>query len=366
MVLAAGRREIPKPSGFICGGSRTSGAVRYADRRKPGGAGGGGPRRCRAVVVDLAGAARAGSADALELRPACGPDRRPRRLSAPAAGGTCRHQPAIWPDQPSRGAGQVIGDRYRPHRIACDDRSRIRPYLRPRARVGRHEHRRQWDGRYPLEGAGRAGLEHRSAQSIRGSRPRTRRPYMRPTGTCSCSWSTIPIRSRWGAFRTARRTSISEGSIAGIRRWGRRHSAWRPSISARCVRTETCGAWRISRRSPSGTANMPRRASPMRRRPRWRASPIRARRLSSPASRPPASASLPARTTTAPEFLRKRGFSKPETARIIETVLREEGRPPESLFDFVQGITAVARDKEHQDARLELEQRAKRLLDRAT
>ena len=66
------------------------------------------------------------------------------------------------------------------------------------------------------------------------------------------------------------------------------------------------------------------------------------------------------------EFLRKRGFSRSETARIIKTVLREEGRPPESLFDFVQGITAVARDKEHQDARLELEQRAKRLLDRAT
>jgi hypothetical protein len=44
---------------------------------------------------------------------------------------------------------------------------------------------------------------------------------------------------------------------------------------------------------------------------------------------------------------------------------REESRPPESLFGFVQGITAVARGKEHQDARLELEQRARRLLDRA-
>ena len=45
------------------------------------------------------------------------------------------------------------------------------------------------------------------------------------------------------------------------------------------------------------------------------------------------------------EFLRKRGFSKTETAKIIETVLAEEGRKPESVFDFVQGITAVARDK---------------------
>jgi hypothetical protein len=65
------------------------------------------------------------------------------------------------------------------------------------------------------------------------------------------------------------------------------------------------------------------------------------------------------------EFLRKRGFRKSETAKIIEVVLAEEGRKPESIFDFVQGITAVARDKPHQDARLDLEARAKKLLDRA-
>ena len=65
------------------------------------------------------------------------------------------------------------------------------------------------------------------------------------------------------------------------------------------------------------------------------------------------------------EFLRKRGFGKSDTAKIIETVLAEEGPKPESVFDFVQGITAVARDKPHQDARLDLEARAKRLLDRA-
>lgn len=65
------------------------------------------------------------------------------------------------------------------------------------------------------------------------------------------------------------------------------------------------------------------------------------------------------------DFLRNRGFSKAETARIIDTVLAEEGRKPESIFDFVQGITAVARAKPHQDARLDLEGRAKKLLDRA-
>jgi hypothetical protein len=64
-------------------------------------------------------------------------------------------------------------------------------------------------------------------------------------------------------------------------------------------------------------------------------------------------------------FLRKRGFSKAETTKIIDTVLLEEGRPPESIFDFVQGITRVARDKLHQDARLDMEGRAKKLLDLA-
>ena len=61
-------------------------------------------------------------------------------------------------------------------------------------------------------------------------------------------------------------------------------------------------------------------------------------------------------------FLRKRGFSRSETDKIIATVLSEEGRKPESIYDFVQGITAVARTKPHQDARLELEGKAAKLL----
>ncbi|MEZ5784352.1 MAG: DUF932 domain-containing protein [Rhizobiaceae bacterium] len=64
-------------------------------------------------------------------------------------------------------------------------------------------------------------------------------------------------------------------------------------------------------------------------------------------------------------FLRKRGFSKAETGKIIDTVLHEEGRPPESVFDFVQGITALARGKSHQDTRLELEGKARKLLESA-
>ena len=43
-------------------------------------------------------------------------------------------------------------------------------------------------------------------------------------------------------------------------------------------------------------------------------------------------------------------------------MLDEEGHPPASIFDFVQGITALARDKPHQDARLDLEGKASKLL----
>ncbi len=64
-------------------------------------------------------------------------------------------------------------------------------------------------------------------------------------------------------------------------------------------------------------------------------------------------------------FLRRRGFSKSETTGNIDTVLTEEGHPPESVFYFVQGITALARTRTHQDARLDLEGRAKRLLEQA-
>jgi hypothetical protein len=65
-------------------------------------------------------------------------------------------------------------------------------------------------------------------------------------------------------------------------------------------------------------------------------------------------------------FLGKNGFSKSETSKVVEAVLSEESRKPESIFDFVQGITAVALRKAHQDARLDLEGKARRLMERAT
>lgn len=64
-------------------------------------------------------------------------------------------------------------------------------------------------------------------------------------------------------------------------------------------------------------------------------------------------------------FLRNRGFSKSDTAKVIATVLDEEGHPASSLYDFVQGISAVARHKTHQDDRLDLEGKARKLLERA-
>ena len=58
-------------------------------------------------------------------------------------------------------------------------------------------------------------------------------------------------------------------------------------------------------------------------------------------------------------------WSQPKLRLAVEQAdLAEEGRPPESIFDFVQGITALARDKAHQDARLDMEGKAKKLLDR--
>ncbi|MEJ7933853.1 DUF932 domain-containing protein [Sphingobium sp. AN558] len=65
------------------------------------------------------------------------------------------------------------------------------------------------------------------------------------------------------------------------------------------------------------------------------------------------------------DFLRRQGFSKADTSRIIATVLAEEGHPPASIYDFVQGVTALARSRPNQDARLELEGKARRLLQKS-
>ena len=50
---------------------------------------------------------------------------------------------------------------------------------------------------------------------------------------------------------------------------------------------------------------------------------------------------------------------------IAETVLAAEGRPPESVFGFLQEITAAARSKPRQDARLVMEGKSKVFLENA-
>lgn len=62
------------------------------------------------------------------------------------------------------------------------------------------------------------------------------------------------------------------------------------------------------------------------------------------------------------EFLGKKGFTQAQANKVIATVLAEEGKPAESIWDFVQGITAVARTAGHQDARIDMERAAGKLL----
>lgn len=64
------------------------------------------------------------------------------------------------------------------------------------------------------------------------------------------------------------------------------------------------------------------------------------------------------------DFLNRRGISRKRATEIIETVEREEGRKPRTVWDFAQGITAAARSIPNTDARIELEGEARKLLDK--
>jgi hypothetical protein len=64
------------------------------------------------------------------------------------------------------------------------------------------------------------------------------------------------------------------------------------------------------------------------------------------------------------DFLRKMGFSAAKALDLITTHIVEEGRPPESVWDFAQAMTAVARQCQFQDQRVKLEQSAGKLLDK--
>lgn len=64
------------------------------------------------------------------------------------------------------------------------------------------------------------------------------------------------------------------------------------------------------------------------------------------------------------DFLNKRGFSRKAALNIYETVEREESVKPRTVWDFAQGITAVARAIPHQDERVAMEKEAQKLLDK--
>lgn len=64
------------------------------------------------------------------------------------------------------------------------------------------------------------------------------------------------------------------------------------------------------------------------------------------------------------EFLKGQGFSEKTAKLLIATSEAEEGKPPQSLWDMAQAITAYARTEELQEARLQMEQTAGKLLDR--
>ena len=63
-------------------------------------------------------------------------------------------------------------------------------------------------------------------------------------------------------------------------------------------------------------------------------------------------------------FLARFGFSRGASKTMIADAEKDEGSKPESVWDFVQAVTSYAKTKPHQDARLEVELTAKKMLDR--
>src|SRR5215216_6301700 len=64
------------------------------------------------------------------------------------------------------------------------------------------------------------------------------------------------------------------------------------------------------------------------------------------------------------EFLRTRNFSARATQSILDIAEREEGKPPRTVWDFAQAITAHARHIPNTDDRLSVELEARKILDR--
>ena len=61
------------------------------------------------------------------------------------------------------------------------------------------------------------------------------------------------------------------------------------------------------------------------------------------------------------EWLQKNGFTKAVSEKAFDYAVNEEGNGT-SLWNIVQGLSAMARDRAHIDQRIELERQAGRLL----
>ena len=260
MVQQAGRRTISVPDRppQLC--QNAIRAQPHADCGNRGDPCRSKPRRCRTAVVDAPGVGQAGRSDALEFRPTGEPGRRTGRLSAPASGAACRHQSAVRPDLAPRRTDEDAGDRGRAHRNCAPSPART---MAASSTTNWSRRCRRLPATAPATRAGKflACSTGRPASTIpMPTSRRTRRRSMPPIAMSSSSWSTTSIRSRPASCQTVRPISFSGGSIAGIRKSAPRRSESPASISAPCVRTAICGAWRISRRSPSGIPNMRPRA----------------------------------------------------------------------------------------------------------
>lgn len=61
-------------------------------------------------------------------------------------------------------------------------------------------------------------------------------------------------------------------------------------------------------------------------------------------------------------FLRKQDFSKKAAEKVLDQFLAFEGRPAESVWDFVNAVTLSARDIQHQDDRISMERAAGKMM----
>lgn len=64
------------------------------------------------------------------------------------------------------------------------------------------------------------------------------------------------------------------------------------------------------------------------------------------------------------EFLRARNMSREQSKKVLELVETEEGTKARTVWDFAQGITALARSVPNNDARVDLELTARKILDK--